>query len=230
MPGEYTLAPLNLYYQSNDSRCSITWRKKIWLHLPQFTKAQDTQTWRIAFARGNKSTYYPGNKYGTHTVLNSAAEIQWCLREKCSSSSCSEGPGLHHLPQGCCLFLWTSTMQFTGNIFWKTPNTHIMEKYGWTSSSFVVDFIVLALRKYLESSSLTQYFKCSKGRTLNTISSWRPGLSGPLPLYGTNILGYLSSLDPSLWETPLSEVKFYVLRGYGVIHTPAFLSLSYPTS
>lgn len=102
--------------------------KEIWLHLPQFTKAQDTQTWRIAFAGGNKSTYYPGNKYGTHTVLNSAAEIQWRLREKCSSSSCSEGPGLHHLPQGCCLFLWTSTVQFTGKIFWKTPNTHIMEK------------------------------------------------------------------------------------------------------
>lgn len=77
---------------------------------------------------GNKSNSCPGNKYGTHVVLNLAVEIQWYLQEKCSYDLGTESYIVHHLPLGCCLLLWTSSVQFTGKVLKKNPNTHIMEK------------------------------------------------------------------------------------------------------
>lgn len=58
----------------------LHWKKEYWLHLPQFMKLQDTQPWCITFAGGNKSKRCPGNKHGTHAVLNLAAEVQWHFR------------------------------------------------------------------------------------------------------------------------------------------------------
>lgn len=102
-------------------------KKEYWLHLSQFMKPQDTQAWCITFAGGTESKRCPGNKYGTHTGLDLAAEVQWHLREKRSYSSCSEGPSFHHLTLACCLLLWTSSVQFTGKVFENPPHPHYGE-------------------------------------------------------------------------------------------------------
>lgn len=139
-----------------------------------------------------------------------------------------EGHWFHHPPLGCCLPLWTSSVQFTGKAFWKTPNTHSMGKQSWTISSFVVEFIVLALRKYLESSSLTQCFKRSSGRNPSTSSYWRQTLSLWLP-----VCGWPPRVCPHLTQPPGESLQGAKLSlpgasGYAVYFTISSLTLSAP--